>query len=328
MNERERRRKRRQLRHTINIIAIIFVIAALLIAGYALTKQLKSPAATPTPKATPSPSAAATPTPAPPTPTPASANYTTITKSQGDIYNGKLILVNGSNSYRSTQPETMVGIYDNKVDGYKVSDTTDTVSADVVAPLNAMLSGFYSSTGNNAICILCGFRSLELQQKLFDREVAEKGEKEAAKWVAVPGTSEHHTGLALDFGIYTDSGEFSYFEGKGDYAWVTKNCHKYGFVLRYQTEKQEITKIYDETWHFRYVGVPHATEMTRRGLCLEEYIDLLRGYSAESPLTISTDDGGKYAAYYCKGLTVTVPKSGEYEVSGNNSDGFIVTVKL
>lgn len=317
MNERSRRRRRRQIRHTINITAFVIIIAAVFIAGRAILKHAKTPSPTPTSAATPSP-----------TPSDQYANFTALTKTQSDVYNGKLILVNSKNPYKSTEAEKLVGIYENKKSSYKVSDTTDTMSKDIVAPLNSMLEAFYAKTGNDDVTILCGFRSVELQQKLFNQEVAEKGEAEAPRWVARPGTSEHHTGLALDLGVYTDSGEFSYFEGKGDFAWISQNCHNYGFVVRYQTEKKNITLINDESWHFRYVGIPHATEMTKRGMCLEEYMEYLRTYTYKNPLVINTEDGSKYETYFCEGLTVYVPKNGSYEISGNNSDGFIVTVKV
>ncbi len=321
MNDRIRRRRRRRIRHTINIIAVVFVIIVAVIAVRAVLKHAK---ATDVKQSSP-PTAAATPSP---TPSDEYANFTAVLKTQNDIYNGKLILVNGSNPYKSADPEKMVGIYDNKKSSYKVSDTTDTMSKDIVVPLNSMLDAFYSKTGNDDVTILCGFRSVELQQKLFTQEVAEKGETEAVHWVARPGTSEHHTGLAVDFGVYTDSGEYHTYDGTGDFAWINQNCYKYGFIVRYQTEKKSITGIYNEPWHFRYVGVPHATEMTKLGLCLEEYMEYLRKYTCKNPLVINTDDGSKYETYFCQGLTVYVPKSGSYEVSGNNSDGFIVTVKI
>ena len=66
------------------------------------------------------------------------------------------------------------------------------------------------------------------------------------------------------------------YDGTGDFEWINKNCYKYGFVVRYTEEKQRLTKIQDEPWHFRYVGIPHAYYMTTNNLCLEEYIDLVR----------------------------------------------------
>ena len=61
----------------------------------------------------------------------------------------------------------------------------------------------------------------------------------------------------------------------GDYAWLTENAWRYGFILRYPPEKADVTGIGYESWHFRYVGIPHAWYMQENNLCLEEYLDLL-----------------------------------------------------
>ena len=87
-----------------------------------------------------------------------------------------------------------------------------------------------------------------------------------------PGTSEHQTGLALDI---TDR----YYEMKDAslantalFQWMSAHCHEYGFIVRYPEDKQDITKIIYEPWHWRYVGVDAAKEMKASGQCLEEYL--------------------------------------------------------
>lgn len=94
--------------------------------------------------------------------------------------------------------------------------------------------------------------------------------------VAPPGTSEHCIGLAVD--IYTWSAYSKYgkkldaqFESDPLAVWMKENAHKYGFILRYPKDKEDITMIAFEPWHFRYVGVEAATEIYEKGLCLEEY---------------------------------------------------------
>ena len=78
-------------------------------------------------------------------------------------------------------------------------------------------------------------------------------------------------GLAVDFNTLEVD-----FENTPAYKWLEENAHKYGFILRYPKEKQSITKIKYEPWHFRYVGPVHARIMKSYNLCLEEYIDYLR----------------------------------------------------
>ena len=82
----------------------------------------------------------------------------------------------------------------------------------------------------------------------------------AYETVAIPGTSEHHLGLAVDL------------LGEEAVAWLQEHCWDYGFILRYTKEKESITGIVDEPWHFRYVGTEVSLHMKDSGLCLEEYL--------------------------------------------------------
>ena len=93
-----------------------------------------------------------------------------------------------------------------------------------------------------------------------------------AQYVAQPGTSEHHTGLAVDI-----VGEDYYGRGQAGattavHQWLREHCWEYGFILRYQADKQSITGFAPEAWHFRYVGTLVSMDMKDSGLCLEEYL--------------------------------------------------------
>ena len=94
----------------------------------------------------------------------------------------------------------------------------------------------------------------------------EEARAEALKLVAVPGTSEHQLGLALDIISETDE------DDTATWQWLNENCWRYGFILRYPEEKIQITGITYEPWHFRYVGVEAAQEITEQGITLEEYL--------------------------------------------------------
>ena len=124
-----------------------------------------------------------------------------------------------------------------------------------------------------------GYRSMEDQQETMNEKVEEYkqrvyvnfiAEKMAEKWVAVPGTSEHQLGLAVD--INADIQNY----GWEVYGWLAEHAHEYGFIQRYPEDKTKITGISYEPWHYRYVGVEAATEMYEKNLCLEEYIDSLK----------------------------------------------------
>ena len=130
--------------------------------------------------------------------------------------------------------------------------------------------------------IICSsYRTNQKQRDLFKNQVdkylalgltEEEAEEQAAKWVAVPGTSEHQTGLAvdivaLDYQIL-DEGQ----EDTPEQKWLMENSYKYGYILRYPTEKSDLTGIHYEPWHYRYVGKEVAKEIYDLGICLEEYL--------------------------------------------------------
>lgn len=119
-----------------------------------------------------------------------------------------------------------------------------------------------------------GYRDREEQENVFQNKFneclnegmnEEEAYQETLMWVAEPGKSEHETGLAVDIN--------SEVSAEDTYNWLVRNSYKYGFVQRYADEKSDITRVYNEPWHYRYVGIEAAKEMTENNLCLEEYLD-------------------------------------------------------
>lgn len=201
---------------------------------------------------------------------------------------------------------------------------------EAVSGFNALMDAFYVASGRDDIIVISGYRTKEEQQGLYDEDLQQTGADSSSR-VSLPGHSEHESGYAVDLSLFTD-GVLADYDGTGDYAWINENCAKYGFVLRYTEQKQPITGIEPEPWHYRYVGQPHATYMTEHDLCLEEYLDSLRQYSAENPLTIENWDGELYQVYFvpadmsADGTYALIPTNASYTISGNNKDGYIVTV--
>lgn len=124
--------------------------------------------------------------------------------------------------------------------------------------------------------VSAGYRSIAYQQQLMDNKIYEyrqqglsgsQAQSAAARYVAQPGCSEHHTGLAFDLTVIGKS-----FSSTQQCLWLHEHCWDYGFILRYTEEKQDLTGIAAEAWHFRYVGQPHAQIIRDNGWCLEEYI--------------------------------------------------------
>jgi D-alanyl-D-alanine carboxypeptidase len=118
-----------------------------------------------------------------------------------------------------------------------------------------------------------GYRSQEGQQELFDRNVDDYGEEVARQRVALPGTSEHQTGLSVDVGEVGLPLDQVF----GDTAlsqWVQDNAHRFGFIVRYPPDKAAVTGYADEPWHLRYVGTDLASTLRANGLTMEEYFHL------------------------------------------------------
>lgn len=256
--------------------------------------------------------------------------YENVSVFNEDVHAGDLILVNTDTAYVEENPTEIVSIYDHKTDNYHVSGTETSLRQPALDALNQMLDAFYVATGHQDMIVISGYRTTQQQQELYDADLAETGEQTSTR-VALPGHSEHESGYALDFSLYTDGVQYDY-DGTGEYAWINENCAHYGYVLRYAEDKQETTGIQAEPWHYRYVGQPHATYMMENNVCLEEYLTLLKNYTADEPLSITNWDGEIYQVYYVATDTSTdstyvmVPPDAKYTISGNNSDGFIVTV--
>ena len=122
-----------------------------------------------------------------------------------------------------------------------------------------------------------GYRSYDRQKRNYNNLTEkymsqynlsrEEAAAKAATVILPPGTSEHNLGLAMDICNTYDS-----FANQKEYAWLVEHAHEYGFILRYEAEKQPITGIVPEPWHWRYVGVEYAEEIKNSGLCLEEWL--------------------------------------------------------
>jgi zinc D-Ala-D-Ala carboxypeptidase len=121
-----------------------------------------------------------------------------------------------------------------------------------------------------------GYRSYNRQKVVFDAEVNKVGYEKAVQAVAVPGNSEHQTGLSMD--ISSESAHFGLTEQFGETAegkWLANHAHRFGFVQRYPKGKEGITGYQYESWHYRYVGVKVATEIFENQLTLEEYFNIV-----------------------------------------------------
>lgn len=197
----------------------------------------------------------------------------TVPASASGISGNLLILVNPWNRIPDDYTldlETVQG-------DYKMNKLAAGAAKDLIAA--AAAEGY-------SLRVCSGYRTVEKSRILYERKVQqyldagyseEKAKVEAAKWVAPPGTSEHHTGLAMDivsadyFDYYSDlEHDFDKFD---EFKWLIAHCAEYGFILRYPEDKQDTTGITYEPWHYRYVGKEAAEVIMSEGLCLEEYLE-------------------------------------------------------
>ena len=133
--------------------------------------------------------------------------------------------------------------------------------------------------------IICSsYRTQEYQQGLFDRQVdkllargytREEAVGETATMIARPGTSEHQLGLAVDIVDINNQNLNTSQENTAVQRWLMEHCWEYGFILRYPSEKREVTGIIYEPWHYRYVGRDYAKAIRESGLCLEEFLETI-----------------------------------------------------
>lgn len=124
------------------------------------------------------------------------------------------------------------------------------------------------------IYISSGFRSYDYQAGLYQRYVDRDGKAAADRYSARPGHSEHQTGLAFDLNTITDE-----FKDTDEGKWVAANCYKYGFIIRYPADKEDVTGYMYEPWYIRYLGEETAQAVYDSGLCLEEYLGITSEYA-------------------------------------------------
>lgn len=151
---------------------------------------------------------------------------------------------------------------------------------DVAIALTAMMDAAANS-GVTGLQVSSTYRSYERQEYLFDYYIESKmkstgmsytqAEKEVLKTLALPGHSEHQTGLSIDF-VQGTSSLTEKFENSTAFAWLSENAHKFGFILRYPKDKVSITGYDYEPWHYRFVGRTVASIIYERGVCYEEYL--------------------------------------------------------
>jgi LAS superfamily LD-carboxypeptidase LdcB len=182
-----------------------------------------------------------------------------------------ILLVNANNPLPNEyQPENLVNLYKQKNKPFQIMSSDIEVSESV---FNAMVRMFTAAQndGVGGFIITSGYRTYAEQREVFNTSTE--------GIAALPGCSEHETGLAFDVGA-TNSSDFS---STPQFDWLIKHCAEYGFILRYPNGKEYVTGISYEPWHYRYVGVDAANKIMESGVTLEEYLGAdAVGYTAQA----------------------------------------------
>lgn len=122
---------------------------------------------------------------------------------------------------------------------------------------------------NIKLIISSGYRDYDEQKETYEYYKSTKGEEYANNYAAQPGNSEHQTGLAFD--ILSPNSNTKNFDETEEFKWLQKNAYKYGFIMRYPKDKEDITGYKYEPWHYRYVGIEVAKQIHEEDITFDEY---------------------------------------------------------
>ncbi|MGG4491231.1 VanY-A/VanY-F/VanY-M family D-Ala-D-Ala carboxypeptidase [Metabacillus idriensis] len=230
------------------------------------------------------------------------------------VYQGNLLLVNKEYPvHQESIKADVVNLFIHKelIKGYELLNSDIKLSEDVARKFSEMTTAA-EKEGVLHFSISSGFRGFDEQSVLY--------QEMGSDYALPPGYSEHNLGLSLDVGS-TQMKMSEAPEGK----WIEENAWKYGFILRYPKDKTDVTGIQYEPWHIRYVGLPHSMIMKDKNLALEEYLDYLK---EEKNISASVNEKKYTVSYYSisHSSQIKVPENLNYEISGNNMDGVIVTL--
>lgn len=198
-----------------------------------------------------------------------------------------LILVNAWNKIgEDDDPTDLIDVVNTRKDGRNTQKMRECAEKALEAMFLELYARGYDGDGPSGypVSVMSAFRSYSSQTQLFNQYVEremrddpslsrEEAEKITATYSARPGTSEHQTGLCAD--LHNLSSAQKSFAEQDAYKWLRDNAWKFGFILRFPEDKEDITGITFEPWHYRFVGRYHAYKIWKSGMCLEEYVESL-----------------------------------------------------
>ena len=233
-----------------------------------------------------------------------------------DIYTGNLVLINQKNHLQNKIDSKELVSYNSKYPDVLLQKVAHQKIQEIFKELQIQ----------DEFVPVSGYRTYQNQLDIFNTSIKDNGLDFTLKYVAYPDASEHQTGLAIDLGLNVENVDFICPAFPHDHELCNKfrvTSLKYGFIERYQKDKEKITHISSEEWHFRYIGYPHSTIMAEKKMCLEEYITYLKKY--EYPVNPLRYQNYQIAYLAYEANTLEIDSDNILEISGNNIDGFIIT---
>ena len=258
---------------------------------------------------------------------PNAVKLTYVNKDRSDLQIGLLQLINEQYLYGFKEEGIRVklGEYRPKYKSYQLSKWGHELKEVAAIALNQMMDDFYIVTGYTYMNVNKAYYDFDSQKNLFDKGLTD----------TPAGASDWHSGATFRFNGYDAENDKNVnITTAPETQWIKEHAHEYGFIFRAPNNKNSIVG-YTDAWQLRYVGMPHAEYMYKNNLCLEEYLAKLAKdhASASAAYTLESRDGNTYQVYYVEApaegeLRLPVPENRPYTVSGDNMNGFIVTVTL
>lgn len=246
-----------------------------------------------------------------------------ICLAEKDIYKGNLILVNEDHPLKEQQADmwlTPVAAHDPDI-------LLERQAAKMLEKVKSVLGC------GDEILAVSGYRTREEQEAIYAGSLQENGPAFTAKYVALPGCSEHQTGLAIDLGKNEGAIDFIRpdFPAHGICGQFRAMAVQYGFIERYPLHGEAITKIAHEPWHFRYVGYPHSVLISDAKVTLEEYTAEIQQHVQGKNHLFWNRGGQEVEIFYVpldqgQKVTMDIPAHQAYQISGNNEGGAVVTL--
>ncbi len=253
-------------------------------------------------------------------------NMRTLNFDTVNIYSGNLVLVNREHPITCKNNNYAVSLVSVGTDYPDI--LLDYVAAKELSRIRNVLNLY------DDIVPVSGFRTRSEQKRIYTDSLQKNGTDFTEKYVALPDRSEHQTGLAIDLAENKSEYDFirPHFPDIGICMEFRKEAIHYGFIERYPKGKESTTGIAHESWHFRYVGYPHSEIMNMKNLTLEEYIRYLKNFPYKGSHLKFFNYEYYYEIFYIslsqlRKSSVIIPADVSCQISGNNIDGFIITLR-